>query len=807
MRKTPSIRTTLLDALFRRPKPISRNSYYNAQSQLFPGRTTFQQFLMTTDTQDLHFLARAILNQLANHHYAVPPTRLLFNLADFEDKNRDAVKGGDYIAQDHYIHLVNLYLLGIYLFSYHRGIHRFCSAQLGAMKREMLGKNYQRKGHHSGRSTNYHIFATAWAQFVLFHDLAYPLERIAPTERTSKLTWLKPFDRIYKSLLKDCALRALARLIVARDLLDSTGASLGEIYLQHETRVYVRTIRSGRPVFVPVEKSDESNGGAWRSPNDAFAETVESILSEWSAAMLLFRVRSADAVRTLGPVVPDCSLAAVLEGGTGAPYVMVFKDRDVSPVWFFAPQDLPRSVPREPTRCWESAFLSGAPPSADCAWHYFVLDPENVIASMIEGTVGLEIGDLEEIHANLSENKHFREAGLISLEPASTQMYIAFDSLSQVLGYADNEAVERVNQIFSGYEAGFRSAAGRLHSVASNVIGDLIKESLERDKAFKPLTVVSRGDQDQRAEIVTEFVWSAFDDKGRESFRQRIARSLSNEIVKDVTFEESVRRAHQSIRSILQPMLLPKGDDVGNVLPSYFRAAIDLRQGLEVASEPSVDVKLTRCGLPPLGELTRDYLPAWALEQEGYEEGFVDHGLGAACLALSAAAFFSKVHEVLVDHSGSGVESGIKLLRLAVGTTSSLDEEWLRLENTLLSGEVAATIATHNLYPNRLPRANRSYRTRMSTTPFAFLALLADGLQKWDRQALVDLPRSEAVHVLPGDRFDLEIVGDLLHVLVVGPRLDPESEDRRLRQVLRDYLDDAERLIRVDIAQERQSWH
>jgi hypothetical protein len=109
----------------------------------------------------------------------------------------------------------------------------------------------------------------------------------------------------------------------------------------------------------------------------------------------------------------------------------------------------------------------------------------------------------------------------------------------------------------------------------------------------------------------------------------------------------------------------------------------------------------------------------------------------------------------------------------------------------------------HNLYPDALRSAaysRQTLKTKLTTQPFTFLAMLADGLQKWDRVCLLNEATSQISGFIPGSRYNLEIRDDqMLHIRLLGPRLMMAEAEDSLRKSLGAYLEDADSLIRLKL--------
>jgi len=89
----------------------------------------------------------------------------------------------------------------------------------------------------------------------------------------------------------------------------------------------------------------------------------------------------------------------------------------------------------------------------------------------------------------------------------------------------------------------------------------------------------------------------------------------------------------------------------------------------------------------------------------------------------------------------------------------------------------------------------------MENDPFCFLALLCDTLQSWDRKRGFNPARNQLPYSTYGSAFDLEIVGDFLHVTEFGEGLDIGKRMAALREHFDQFLTGASRLIRLSLGE------
>ncbi len=195
MRPTRNIRETLIRKLFTHPRVTQQEAFLKARPTLFPSGTDFVAFLEADSTQEMVERAKSILLDLVFTSMCPPPSRLLLNLLSSQEFDKYSYAEGDYIPRDHFVHLVHLYLLGIYLFGHHEKVFHRSASELQRYRRAAKADNLN----------SYELFGVVWSQFVLFHDLGYPLERIKPSCRPEGSAWLGSFAKILKGPRPRCS--------------------------------------------------------------------------------------------------------------------------------------------------------------------------------------------------------------------------------------------------------------------------------------------------------------------------------------------------------------------------------------------------------------------------------------------------------------------------------------------------------------------------------------------------------------------------------------------------------------------------
>ena len=144
----------------RKSVQIDPQLYKELYYSIWPCEEHFISFLQETDPNLRLDAAKKIYSSVEFVDDVFLPTQLMKNVIKSQyTKWSKNIEG--YVSQDHVIHSVNLYILGIYIFFNHSALHR------GLIQ-------------HSLRSDSYYSatksFIKKWRLFALYHDLGYFLE-------------------------------------------------------------------------------------------------------------------------------------------------------------------------------------------------------------------------------------------------------------------------------------------------------------------------------------------------------------------------------------------------------------------------------------------------------------------------------------------------------------------------------------------------------------------------------------------------------------------------------------------------------
>jgi hypothetical protein len=794
-----SIRRTLLENLISKPRAINIREFRRAQGNLFPGVDSFVAFLSTDSYQEMNESAKTIITRLSHHHHLSPPTRLLFNLLDFEDHYREPIKEGDYIPQDHFVHLVHLYLLGLYFFSYHRSIHKECTTEFNRVRRQWrIGVDIECLKR-ARPISSYELFGSIWSMFVLYHDLGYPLERVVPAERSNAEKWLYPFSKIKKSLLKDLSLKSLSNLVALSTFLrEGSGITLGEMYFDHHDQYYVGN-RKG--VYRRFFRKPNAPGKSSSEVSEESAE-IYDILNAWESAIFVRGISGISSLRSIGTLLPDASVCAVLENEiSGDPIVFVPKNSPESDViWFQEPSALPSTLRKMKSRFFDLAFHEGDFPGETYTWKYFAQNAEEYFESNLKEIIPEHLPGFIKICHRLEKDPDFRVARLIHGDSASDLAYTTYRLLSRTLGYISDEEeyLSDLELLFESYDRSFTSVSKKFPKIVGDCVQDLVRGDIDQG-ALAPGQILRTSKREDAVTEIVSYLMSRMN-----TLQELLDASIGPNIRENVELEQIVRDSARSVRQAIEE------ESVQNIVDLFEGFTFDEDFSLakvapQVAGMGQNVANLLKKSQLDFVRIIRDYKPSWAAQDARLKKNFIDHGLAATLILLSASQVYQSCLSRLTVTDQSEAPPDVRLLRLALGTTARADESWLDIEINYLVSQVAMAIFLHNLYPSSFSKDERSYRTSLSKQPFAFLAMLADGLQRWDRRRLASSSEVDISGIIPGSRFDLQIKGDLIYISLRASKLDMNSEDQSLRQGLREYLVGADALIKLDLMESRQS--
>lgn len=188
------INATLLSKLLIDPTPQPKHPevaqiYKSLFSRMYPGEQDFKEFLQAQNYDKQYELAERIVHHLCYASNFPPTYFALKDIICLEGYQKETVgETSVYVPRDHFVHLVNLYLLGIYVFFYNAEFYQKITAD----------NRYERESdlHNQSRYDCVKDFVSEWKYFCLFHDVGYTQEIFGNKQ------YVKNANRTYTTLCK-----------------------------------------------------------------------------------------------------------------------------------------------------------------------------------------------------------------------------------------------------------------------------------------------------------------------------------------------------------------------------------------------------------------------------------------------------------------------------------------------------------------------------------------------------------------------------------------------------------------------------
>lgn len=695
--------------------------------KIFPDSREFSTFLTTSSDQKRLESAMRILDRL-NFCSNFPIVEDVYaNLVRSETEKLSG-KDDSHVGQDHFVHTVNLYILGIYLFFNHPVFH-------GRLIDYFFDKRQRESELETRKQLAVKSFLSAWKYYVCSHDIGYPLESLVDQNGQIQDARFRPFMQQYAHLHEYQAygmtLKMMAKLIFC-------------LYLFQNARQTLRKINCG---------SNESLDGQWldraESPETRYSLSSVIELSGCGDYVRLEFVQSYEGIKMLMPLIDFSNVVILIRDVDGEPIVLnYFKEGSGKRTWISAERQPFSDVQLRNIRL----FGSDEFPANGYSCTYFVKDP---MARLKEQLEKIDVGDYCESWSELAES-YF------------TCRHKLFVDLS-------NDEEENEGVVYKIYRDILRRFP---HSKLKAGFLDLWEE--EKKSAISPKL---RG---QILGIITSVIQNLdFQDVPKSSWRSHIEENISMTLEEnwevlcgEGTVEDRISMEIQSLNTMLNilykkveeyfkqlPELISMRKEAGDEEPSIIECDL---LGLNMSNSKGGRTEAALCG-GLLEQVEKKLHVEHFLRQEQNLEDFLcyrrdhscfDHGIISATLLLSTIVNYCSVSERLVE------EDSVFLLAWDIepkSLTRKLEEK-----STLLLVDAIYTILVHNLYPSVYrARVGNELLHGLGKNPFSYFGLLCDSLQLWDRVQQIKPAERLLDYPLEGSHFDLRMRDN--QICLVGP--------------------------------------
>lgn len=192
-----TINKRLITDLFEKKETAYDSNIYNKlYNDIWPCEDEFKQFLYATDSSVKINCAKNIFQYYLSDYDMIFPDFFIAEIVSIQQKDLKTTLG--YVPQDHLVHSINLYILGIYSFFNIEVFHR-------KLLQEHIGESY---------IDQHKSFIKEWALFALYHDIGYVVEgNVDKYGIIRNKEIVKKYTNIYDTLLNKHIIQSVAKLI------------------------------------------------------------------------------------------------------------------------------------------------------------------------------------------------------------------------------------------------------------------------------------------------------------------------------------------------------------------------------------------------------------------------------------------------------------------------------------------------------------------------------------------------------------------------------------------------------------------
>jgi len=736
---------------------------------MFGDGTRFVEFLTETDSQRRIERAKDIFLYLA---FTVPfsiPNWFLSNLLEFETKAPRL--SGKYVPQDHFVHSIYVYLLGIYFFSYHRGLYSEQINYFSHIRRLPREGKPLRRSNMEPAATD---FIYCWKLFCLCHDVGYPWEREMPASGSKDATtdFRHPFYVTREAIAKDASLRGLSNLLALS-------------LLSRDDRPDRFEHADARHIDVKGWQLVRSNEDNAIAPNSGLsALDVVRVIQTRDDWVALPRVSGEAYARTVSSIFSGERIMAVLESKTEDRPLAVVASVDGTL------QVVSRSNTfRNRDALIDYAFAYGSGPSTGQSWRYYVDNPKRSRNEFLANSVGGRVVEFfDDVLADLSQS--------IKLNLSMVNTETEFNDLAFSVYRTFLKSFLYLNDSDQTRDGAPRPELAKklelLQRIKQNVASESIELVMETVRSTMTQAISNAGSEIWKRgseEIVAAFVG----DFGSPNKMQAAVREVVGPFIQSRIQHEGARvEVYSGVRT--------------TVMSALPQQAI-FKRGQEIAVNDFDDPVLNRvCDLARQSGLwtrSADTCSEVISHFVGYKPVWVDkldHGVASALVMLECNR---SARTALRSIDPEDQEAKSRLVQLALGTSNLSTVYKVDHDLNDLYPEAIFAALVHNLYPQEMGEEFSSFKVSLNRSPFLFFSMLVDVLQPWDREKYFDLSQRDLPPKLTADTYDILVRGNLFNVYLGGDDLSLASLDEKFRKDLDTYLEGASGLIRLSLAEWR----
>lgn len=799
-----NINSNLLNALFVSPTPLPEKAevYHLLFNRIFPDREGFINFLSVKDSNEKLEICKNLIQRLCFESNFPPSFDLLINLLSFEESDLNKSSIRTYVPQDHFMHILNSYIFGIYLFFYHPTLNKKITAHF-------MGKRPENNVNPILNATK--DFISFWKYFCLFHDISYPVESayqypIDPDEKyienlsNKKIIlknikyneYLKPFEKMDLNFYKEGISIALSRYIAVYDLLsDFENRLIRDVFI-NKTALY----------FCVSEIAGDANDLKNTDILETFKEytLIDKLFSYDHIKMFTSFFNKKDILVLLMDKYTDCPIAFKYYNNDKA---LIYKIKHYY-------SDL-SSIGVEYYLNTEEDLFSNRFQVRFCLKNCEKIREEITFSPT---DINFEKDYIKKIKNILHSQKEWDNKIRFELISESNEIENYIFNLFKSIYHYFNELVGKMNiieAICDNYriksQADRRIFTSEYKQCLSQIINSSLNEILNIDKIISDSKIEDHFlDSTQQIEDLTQIIDSMlqkiFKISSNITDKERFCNYIKKQIDDIINSNQQVNNVLINIICIIGKALFPNSEDD---IPEISFSANEFKWDNFISSFKNI--KNDSFFSEIFTSLNGFLKPIMKSGSSDFVDGFVktyhnkyfplDHGITGLYVYLLSEWKSYKVLERVFAASDDVFK---KVGRLIWNVSCDNYKDKLINNYKFVSSDVAKSIMAHNIYSTSFAASfpNSIWKIDLDSEPCCYFSMLVDALQIWGRKKY-NHTSIDYDTLYMADSYNVDIRNKKLNISI---RCDTKNIDRVLDKFFNDldeYLADASSLTKISL--------
>jgi hypothetical protein len=431
------------------------------------------------------------------------------------------------------------------------------------------------------------------------------------------------------------------------------------------------------------------------------------------------------------------------------------------------------------------AFVSATVPNKNFIWNYYALKPEKEYSDFVKEVFGDNATNFYKVAEYLIEQTPLTIKLIISDNDFRDLCFNIYLKLYDFQDYLKENDENLKLEVF------FETTQRLMFDLEKNIVQKIIKV-IDEDLTLCVHNLHMRDEFNKHGRsIVKKLIKTCWPNIN--ALTDKINKSVGGQIITEVENRNLIHELYSTIKDDLK-------DYTAN--SDFFCIdkinAMEFERILESESRSKLDYKLTQSGLCNIFNLSK-YNPQYAGVSFNI---YYDHGVFSALAAIELQQTFILLNNKLIEKPGDKASKLEKILRLGIGVGARSDDLLLMYQCKGLMQEALYSVCIHNIRPCLLNgESERKFRTDLQTEPFAFVCLLADSLQPWERERIINQSLLNLPYSTYGDGFDFIIQGNSFYITEVGDNLEIEKRSDDLRNFLDEYLRGASQMVKLTLCE------